>query len=329
MRAREIQEAASKPASIVQVDAGTWYETSAAQVTKWYRNWFLVEPDLDSDPSIRYFVFVPQAQKLWSLDNKVVWLKDSHLSSLASAGKFYTKQEGAALQALADVTQAKQGERVWGDFVLYDGKVYDKHELPQSLPVVAQLSTGEVHEVPASARWTLGRIYLKYKVSADRVVMFRNTLQDVSAPWSTASIKAGKIMEIQSQRKLDPVTQVKLHKELTQALALQQKVSVKTHIVPESKLHDVLRAVMDNPEVDRPKLYWRVLQLVKMPAYRSADDPLLELVKMGLVKETHKDPSTYYMSGAERTYSITPVGKLVLARLKSGKPVDKSSLIKP
>ena len=328
MRAREIQEAASKPVSIVQVDAGTWYETSAAQVTKWYSNWFLVEPELDSDPSIRYFVFVPQAHKLWSLDNKVVWLKDSHLSSLASAGKFYTKQEGAALQALADVTQAKQGERVWGDFVLYDGKVYDKHELPQSLPVVAQISTGEVHEVPTSARWTLGRIYLKYKVSADRVVMFRNTLQDVSAPWSTASIKAGKIMEIQSQRKLDPVTQVKLHKELTQALALQQKVSVKTHIVPESKLHRALKAINENPGVTRLSLYWSLLNLSKLPTHRSREDVATELVKLGLATESrHRDK--LYTSDTDLHYTLTPVGKLVLARLKSGKPVDKSSLIKP
>ena len=135
-------------------------------------------------------------------------------------------------------------------------------------------------------------------------------------------------MDIQSPRKLDAITQVKFGKEISQALGLQQKVSVKTHIIPESKLHDVLRAVNGNPEIDRPTLYWQVLKLAKMPAYKSADDPLLELVKLGLVKETHKAPGTYYVSGAERTYSITPVGKLVLARVKSGKPVDKTSLIK-
>jgi len=65
-----------------------------------------------------------------------------------------------------------------------------------------------------------------------------------------------------------------------------------------------------------------------MPKYMGADDSVIELVKLGLVSETHKDPSVYYLSGAERTYSITPVGKLVLARVNSGKSVAKASLIK-
>jgi hypothetical protein len=327
MRATEITE--SQMDNLIQLATtaeGTWYETQVDDTAKHFKKINGSDKNVDNTPGIRYFVFVPKGSKTWSLASRIMMLKHHDLSG---GPYLVTKQDGEDLQALADATQAQNGAHVYGDFLLYKGKVYPKKEFLSSLPVVAQIHTGAVHEVPSDALWTLNRMNLKYQTIAQRVVVFPNTTQQISDPWSSVSIRDGKISDIQSTRKLDKITQVKLGKEVAQALGLAQKVTVKTHLIPESKLHDVLRAVNDNPEIDRPKLYWQVLKLVKMPAYRSADDPLFELVKLGLVNETHKSLTGYYVSGAERTYSITPVGKLVLARLKSGKPVDKSSLIKP
>ena len=321
MRATEIDNLIQ----LATTDAGTWYETQVDDVSQHFKKINGSDKTVDKTPGIRYFVFAPKGLKPWSLASRIMTLKDQDLSG---GPYLITKQDAADLQALADATQAQNGPGVYGDFLLYKGKVYPKKEFLSSLPVVAQIHTGAVHEVPSDALWTLNRMNLKYQTIAQRVVVFPNTTRQISDPWSSVSIRDGKISDIQSTRKLDKITQVKLGKEVAQALGLVQKVTVKTHLIPESKLHDVLRAVNDNPEIDRPKLYWRVLKLSKMPKYMGADDSVIELVKLGLVSETHKDPSVYYLSGAERTYSITPVGKLVLARVNSGKSVAKASLIK-
>lgn len=318
MRAREISEAQmDKLVPLVTTPAGIWYETNVDDVAKHFKKINGSDTNVDKTPGIRYFVFAPESSKTWSLASRIMTLKHQDLSG---GPYLINKQDGEDLQALADATHAQNGPGVYGDFLLYKGKVYPKKEFLSSLPVVAQIHTGAVHEVPVDALWTLNRMNLKYQTSAQRVVVFPNTTQQRSDPWSTVSIRDGKISDIQSQRKLDAATQVKLSKELSQALGLQQKVSVKTHIVPESKLHRVLQAINDNPGVDRPDLYWTVLKVQQMPSYRSNADMASELVKLGLVVETKPTTQLYY--------TISPIGKLVLARVKAGHAVAKVSLIK-
>jgi hypothetical protein len=323
MRGHEIVEAVSaRLPEVAQSPTGTWYETTAAKVKSWYKQMHGGAPKLDADASVRYFVFVPSNEKLWSLSNKVLQFSHGDLGSVGTTGGFYTRMEADALQALVGVIQAKNGERIWGDFILYQGKVHLEHEFLATLPKVGEISTGAIHEVPADARWTLGRLYLKYQTSANRVLVFRNTIQDVSEPWSSVSIKDGVLSDMQSQRKLDKVAQVKLSKELAQVLGLAQKVTVNTHIIPESKLHDMLKAISDNPGVERWKLYWNVLKLKKLPKYRSPQDLASELVSMKLVQEVD-DPVHPYP-----VMHITPMGKLVLARVNGGHNVSKVSLLK-
>lgn len=324
MKAHDLLMETTSPSKlpIAHSSHGTWYEVTAGQVKSWYKTHVGPPPNLDKSPNTRYFMHVGNSSKMSYSDTRLVWLRGLQLGSVINSSEFHTTQDGQALQALAHVTGAQQGERVWGDFILYDGQVYLRDAFIHTLPVVAQISTGAVHEVPTNARWTLARIYLKYLVSADRVVVFRNTSDDVSQPWSSASIKSGELVNTQSQRKLDAATQVKLSKELTQALGLQQKVSVSTHIVPNSKLQRVLQAIQDNPGVTRWPLYLSVLKLRQVPAQSSADDAVHELMQMTLISNVNP-----VLDHAAK-YVITPVGKLVLARLNAGHAVAKASLIK-
>jgi hypothetical protein len=327
MRAREIQEATTQFPIIAQTANCTWYETDAGKIKNWYKQMYGRSPRLHDAPDTRYFVMAPTGQAPLGFISSAVMQQGSDLSSVETTGTFVTKNDGVALQALADATQVKNGEHIWGDFVLYDGKVYLKDGFLSAMPQVAEISTGPVYEIPPDALWTLGKIYLKYKVSAQKVVVFRNTTADVSSPWSSASIRAGVVSDIQSQRKLDKVTEVKLGKEVSQALGLTQKVTVNTHIIPESKLHNTLRAIHDNPGVTRWDLYWRVLNLKKLPTYQSAEDSASELVKLGLATLT-QSATPFYTQDSDKHYTITTIGKLVLARVNAGKPVAKTSLIK-
>jgi hypothetical protein len=327
MKAREISEVVTNLPEVAKSPAGAWYETSAAKVKSWFKQMSGSTPNLDTDDSVRHFVFVPVNHKLWSLDNKVLQFSKGELGSVGTTGGFYTGAEAAALQALVDAIRAKNGERIWGDYILYQGQVYPEHEFLATLPKVGEISTGVIHEVPADARWCLQKLQLKYLVNSDRVVVFKNTTQDVSLPWSAVSIKYGKMSDIQSQRKLDKVTQVKLGKEVSQALDLKQNVTVNTHIIPESKLHKTLRAIHDHPGVTRFDLYWRVLNLKKLPPYQSAQDVASELVKLGLVTLA-ESATPFYTQDTDKHYTITTIGKLVLARVNAGKPVAKTSVIK-
>lgn len=322
MKAREISEAVANLRPVAQSPAGTWYETSAAKVKAWFKQMHGAIPRMEKDPGVRVFVFVPEGSKLWSYNNRAVQLHHTDLISVESTGTFYTHKDAQALQSLADATPAKNGDDIWGDFILYQGKVHPEHEFLQTLPVVTQISTGAVHEVPSDAFWTLGKVYLKHQISADRVLVFRSTSSDVSLPWCAVSIRDGKMSDIQSQGKLDKVTQVKLSKELASALGMEQKVTVATHIIPESKTHLMLKAIQENPGVERWKLYWDVLKLKKLPKYRSEQDVASELVSLKLVQEVH-DPAQPYPE-----LHITSIGKLVLARVNAGKSVAKASLIK-
>lgn len=322
MRATEITEAVVALPEVAKSASGIWYETNASKVKTWYKSQYGGSARLTDAPGVRYFVFVPTGHSLGSSTNRVVEQHGDDLNSVETTGTFYGKQDGAALQALVDVIQVKNGERIWGDFILYQGKVYLEHEFLESLPKVAEISTGEVHEVPPDARWTLARVHLKYQTSADRVVVFRNTTSDVSEPWSAASIKGGEMSDIQSQRKIPTETQVKLSKELAAVLGMEQKVTVTTHIIPNSKLHHMLTAISDNPGVERWKLYWDVLQLKKLPKYRSPQDLASELVSMKLVQEVD-DPARQYPG-----LHVTPIGKLVLSRVNAGHNVSKVTLLK-
>jgi hypothetical protein len=320
MRATEFLTEAVKPTqtdkliTLVSTPTGTWYETDVETLANHFRQINGSDNNVDRSPGVRYFVFAPKGFKTLSLASRVMMLKDQDLSGGTYVA---SKQDAEDLQALADVTQAQHGTRVYGDFILYKGKVYIKYKFLSSLPVVAQIQTGSVHEVPSDALWTLNRLHLKYQTSAQRVVVFPNTTTGVSEPWSSASIRDGKISDIQSQRKLDKITQVQLGKEVAQTLGLTQKITVNTHIIPESKLHDTLRAINDHPGVNRAQLYWTVLKLKKLPPYLSKEDVAAELVKLGLVKEDERE-----------LMSLSPIGKLVLARVNSGKSVAKASLIK-
>jgi hypothetical protein len=317
MKAWEISEATVKLPEIAKSAAGVWYETSATKVKSWYKHMRGAHPKLDADVSVRYFVFVPVNQKLWGLDNRVLQFSNGDLGSVGTTGEFYTHMEADALQALVDVIHAKHGERVWGDFILYQGKVYHEHAFLATLPHVGEISTGAVHEVPPDALWCLRRLRLKYQLNADKVLVFRKTSSDVSEPWLAVSIRDGKMSEIQSQHTLDKITQVQLSKELAAALGMEQKVTVSTHIMPNSKLHRTLMAIQENPGIGRAHLYWTALKLKQLPAYLSKEDVAAELVKLGLVQEE-----------GIGLMSLTPIGKLVLARVNAGKPVSKASLIK-
>lgn len=321
MRAIEISEShPNKLVTLVTTHAGTWYETDVETVAKHFRHINGSDKNVDKTPGIRYFVFAPKSHKTLSLASQFMMLKDHELSGAHHMGFSHylvTKQDAEDLQALVDVTQAQYGTRVYGDFILYKGKVYPKDEFLQTLPVVAQISTGAVHEVPSDALWTLSRLHLKYQTSAQRVVVFKYTQNNFGEPWCVASIKDGKLSDIQSQRKLDKITQVQLGKEVAQALGLTQKVTVNTHIIPESKLHDTLRAINDHPGVNRAQLYWTVLKLKKLPPYLSKEDVAAELVKLGLVKEDERE-----------LMHVSAMGKLVLARVNAGHPVSKTSLIR-
>ena len=325
MRATEFLTEAVKPTqtdkliTLVSTPTGTWYETDVETLATHFRQINGSDNNVDRSPGVRYFVFAPKGFKTLSLASRVMMLKDQDLSGGTYVA---SKQDAEDLQALADVTQAQHGTRVYGDFILYKGKVYIKYKFLSSLPVVAQIQTGSVHEVPSDALWTLNRLHLKHQTSAQRVVVFPNTTTGVSEPWSSASIRDGKISDIQSQHSLDKITKVKLGKELSQALNLSQKVTVNTHIIPESKLHDTLRAINDHPDKNYYHLYTYVLNLKKVPTRKSKEDSVSELVQLGLTTE-------YKPSELEGScFKLTPVGRIVLARVNSGKSVDKSSLIK-
>lgn len=330
MKAIEIHEAAKINLPVVaKAASGTWYEITLNKAKIWFKKVYGYSLDVNTDASGRFFIFVNDGDPVWNDSTKLIKLKDHELISPEDYhSAFNSQQEKQELKAIVAATQAQSGEHVNGNYVLYKGKVYDKEEFPSKMNVVGQISTGAIYEIPPDAWWVLDKLGLKSQVSANRMVVFRNTADKVSQPWGVASITSGQLMNMQSQRKLDTITQVKFSKEISQALGLQQKVSVKTHIVPESKLHDVLRAVNDNPGIDRPTLYWRTLKLSKMPKYMGADDSVIELVKLGLVSETPKATGAYYVSGAETTFSITNAGKFVMAGLKAGKSIAKSSLIK-
>ena len=319
MRAYDIIESTpSQSPEVARTTDGVWYEVDVNKAKKYYKTVYGRTDALEVDPGERYFVFVRNSNKSKGLAEQIVKLKDGELSD----GDFYSKQHGDNLRALVDATHAQRGERVWGDFILYNGQVYHKNNFIQHMPAVAQISTGAVYEIPKDALWALNRLNIRYQLSADRVLVFKNTNDDTSETWSSVSIKSGKMSDIQSQQPLDTRTQVKLNKELTQELGLQQKATVTSHIIPNSKLHKMLQAINDNPGVKRYQLYWDVLKLKQLPPYRFKSDLCWDLVVMGLVEERY-DPSEKYDS-----LYITPIGKLVLARVSAGNSVSKSSLIK-
>jgi hypothetical protein len=325
MKATEISEASKiNLPEIAQSDHGVWYAVPVRDLESWYRKTWAAKARLDVDPAITYLVFVQNGQPVWGspggYPNMSLALHNGKLSSILSNSSFYNKSDQDNLTALVQATNAQSGERVWGNFIIYKGHVYDQDEFPVAMPKVGEISTGAVYEIPSDVTWALNKLKLKYQVSAHRVVMFKTTAKNFGDSWGAASIRDGKISDIQTQRPLDKVTQLKLGKEVAQALGLVQKVTVNTHIIPESKLHDTLRAISDHPGVDRPDLYWKVLKQQKMPAYQTNADVASELVKLGLV---HEDTST-----SQRYYTLTPIGKLVLARVNSGKSVAKASLIK-
>ena len=323
MRATEITEAGKiNLPEIAQSAHGVWYEADVGQVNSWYKKTTGFKARLDVDPSIRHFVFVKHGDPLWGPYNIHIGLQHGKLDSLQGNYSFDSQADGENLTALVKATNAQSGQRVWGKFVIYKGNVYHQDEFPVAMPKVGEISTGAVYEIPPDLLWALNKLRLKYQVSAHRVVMFKNTQKNFGDSWSSASIRDGKISDIQSQRKLDKITQVKLAKELASALGLAQKVTVNTHIIPESKLHDTLRAISDNPGKYRWDLYMGILRLRSVPARGSKDDATTELVNLGLVHDDESEQSVH------KGLTITPIGKLVLARVNAGKSVSKSSLIK-
>lgn len=323
MRATEISEAGKiNLPEIAQSAHGVWYEIDPSTATKWHKTHYADYVTRDTPPAARYFMFVKNGGTLTSLHNRLVLLHNGQMENMQGSFSFVGKSDRDNLTALVKATNAQTGERVWGDFIVYKGNVYDADEFPATMPVVGQISTGSVYEIPLDLVWALNKIHLKYQVSAHRVVMFKTTQKNFGDAWGAASIKDGKISDIKSQRPLDKVTQVKLGKELSQALGLAQKVTVLTHIIPESKLHDTLRAISDNPGKYRWDLYMGILKLRSVPARGSKDDATTELVNLGLVKDDESDQSVH------KGLTITPIGKLVLARVNSGKSVAKASLIK-
>lgn len=326
MKLSELQEAAKSSLPIISdTDTGTWYETDHVKVNAWHKKMHGSDLQQAPDADMRYFVFVKKGDTLGSLDNKVVFLRNGEMSSGNSS--FHYEQDAQALRDIVNATQAQSGARVWGSYIIYKGKVYFDSKFPNVLPEIAQISTGAVHEVPEDAWWTLNKLHLRYQTGADRVLVFKNTTHNPMQPWSVVTIKDGELGVINSQRKLDAITIMKLSQELAQALGLVQKVTVASHVIPKSKLHRALKAIDENPGVTRLSLYWSLLNLSKLPTHRSREDVATELVKLGLATESrHRDK--LYTSDTDLHYTLTPVGKLVLARVNSGKNVAKSTFFK-
>ena len=316
MRAYEIQESITKLPVIAQGPSGTWYKTDAAGARKWYKQMYGGNQKIADDPNITYILYVPNGTKVWGLNNGIVALKGKDLESVFG-DEFYNQEEQGDLQALADATGAENGDSLYGNFILYKGKVYNNQDVLLDMPKVGGISTGSVYEVPKDARWILNRLNLRYQTSADRVVVFKNG--SLMYPWSTVSIRDGQVGDVQSRDKLGKAVITKLAQEVSSVLGLEQKLTVTSYLIPKTKLHKTLQAISNNPGVDRPNLYWKVLKLQKLPSWKGPNDVATELVNLGLVDVDQKGYQLYY--------TITTPGSLVLAALDSGTPIKKTDLM--
>lgn len=322
MRARELREATNTKLPVIsQSELGTWFESDFNHLSVW-REKMYGSGLYGGNKTDRYFVFVRQGDKLGSMTNVVLELDGEDLSAITPDSHTWSPSIAQAVQQLVDTVNAKYSPGVYGNHVVYRGKVYEKKEFVKHLPVIGAISTGKVYEVPTDAGWIMSRLSIYFQESADRMVLL-TVSKFGDNPLGTVSVKNGQMSDIKTLSKINNIPKLQLTRELNALLGTQSKVSVTAHLIPKGKLHKTLLGVQQNPDVERSDLYWRVLNLSKLPGYASPEDATFELMHLGLISDELKGDFHKLTH-----YTITPIGKLVLARLNAGKTVDKHSLVK-
>lgn len=320
MKIQELTESEQPPFKVIaQGDYGVWYELDASQIVQWITSVFNNRPFIHTTD--RYFVLVPKNKEIKDRQNEVLTLDGDDLRAVTANTIFNTPASGQALTGLVGVVPAQTSKQVPGNYLVYDGNTYRKIEFPNLLPVIGEISTGTVHEVPEQAVWVMNRLHVKFLHKADRRIVFKVN-SNWQMPWGGVSVKSGVLSDIISYYEPDTLDKSKLSKELSELLGVEKKVSAVTHLLPSGRLHKVLEVIQRHPEVMRRSLYLNLLKLSKIPSHRAPDDSTHELVQLGLITQN----SEWGTDMAK--YTITPVGKLVLLRLNAGKSVPKHTLIK-
>jgi hypothetical protein len=315
MRAQEIilESDSQSLKQVVKTDQGVWYQVDPSSV-EWYAKQvkFTFEK---IPPHVPVYMFVADHLDPWDWGMSILMLVDQDLQMVHSGN--YVKQNTHLLQALVDKVGAKTGTRIYGELIVYDGQVWVTHEVFTTMPQVSTWNTRPIYEVPASARWILNRLRLKYHIQSDKTLVFQDA---ASLLWMCMSIKNNKIVSVQSTLKLPLVRTVEISIQLAQLLGLKLVETTAYNLMPLTQAHKVLQAIQDNYQIARTHLYWGVLKLKKIPTHKGDQDWAHHMVSWGLVSKQETDLD-------DIRYSITPKGKMVLAALNAGKPVPLKSFI--
>jgi hypothetical protein len=320
MKAHEILVESVKPSlkKLVQVAQGTWYETNYESVNWWYTTMYGTGLDhkLNVTPDSLLYMFVPKGKDAWDWGMNILSMQDKDLTMVAADS--YMAQDLPVLQALVDKVGALTGTRLYGDLVVYDGKVYVSGQVFTTMPQKTDISGQPVYEVPASAWWILDKLHLTYHKKSDQILVFWH--KELKA-WCCVSIKQNKVMAVSSTAKLNLHQAAEISLQIAKKLGLKLSETSAHYVTPDSIVHKVLQIMQDDPGVARTDLYWKKLQQKKLPTHKGSKDQASQLVHWGLASEsiTNLGPITY---------TITAKGKMVLAALNSGKKVPLSGLIK-
>ena len=328
MKAHEIQQEASAPPRLVAAGPhGNWYATTSSEVQAWYKkNYGAPSQSFEKDPPSKFVIFVPHNDSLGSLDNIPVQITSDNQLICGGNHGFYDWSTVADIQSLLDATGAQSGQRLWGNVLVHNGQAYFKTDVLKSFAQVGKVGDSVVYEVPRDAWWVLNKLNLKYQVSSNRVVVFNASPQKYNDEWISVSIKNNQVTSVQSRRNLSKDAKLKLSLAVSKALGLGQAETTQHYLIPNTKMHRVLKAIADNPGVKRWPLYLNVLKLKKVPAYKSDEDVASRLVDLGLA--TIPDEKDEYGEPV-LAYHLNARGKMVLAALDAGKRVPMSSMVKP
>lgn len=325
MKAHEIQQEASAPPRLVAAGPhGNWYATTGSEVEAWYKkNYGAPSQSFEKDPQSEWFMFVLNKGRSWSLDDVPVQMTHDKRLIVGGNHGFYDQNDVADVQALLDATGAQSGRRLWGNVVVYNGQAYYKMDVFKSFAQVGKVGDSVVYEVPRDAWWVLNKLNLKYQVSSDRVVVF-NPDHELPSAWVCVSIKNNQVTSVQSARNLSKDYKLKLSLAVSKALGLGQAETTEHYLIPNTKMHRVLKAIADNPGVKRWPLYLNILKLKKVPTYKGNEDVASRMVDLGLaIKQDHGEHGEPTVA-----YTLNARGKMVLAALEAGKRVPMSSMVK-
>lgn len=324
MKAHEILVESVRPSlkKLVQVAQGTWYETNYESVNQWYSTMYgtdLVHKLNVSADSLLY-MFVPKgkdALDAWDWGIHILSMQDKDLTMKLAAISFRA-QDLPVLQALVDQVGALTGTRLYGELIVYDGKVYVSGQVFTTMPQKTEISGQPVYEVPAPAWWILDKLHLKFHKKSDQILVFWH--KHIGA-WCCVSIKQNKVMAVSSTAKLSLHQAAEISLLIAKKLGLTLSETSAHYVIPDSKTHQILQIMQDDPGVSRTDLYWKKLQQQKLPTHKGSKDTASQLVVWGLASESDTNLGPI-------TYTITAKGKMVLAALNSGKKVPLSGLIK-